>query len=51
MMMMNMMRLEKLFFINISYSDEQIQNLEIQVLTCILKSDKLDLYNEEKYAY
>lgn len=35
MMMMNMMRLEKLFFINISYSDEQIQNLEIQVLTCI----------------
>lgn len=29
MMMMNMMRLEKLFFINISYSDEQIQNLEI----------------------
>lgn len=35
MMMMNMMRLEKLLFINISYSDEQIQNLEIQVLTCI----------------
>lgn len=35
-MMMNMMRLEKLFFINISYSDEQIQNLEIQVpSTCI----------------